>query len=704
MVEHDRFSDAIHRADSSLRYSYIIDALGSIYHAARRNVWTTLVWCVILFAMQRLLILMVLASFLAACKSSTATPPLPTRSPILTVIPSAVASATVTSTPPHSATPVPPTVPTTSVATATASASASGIPVPPPPTATAHPPTATATPLPLATMTTPLPPTATMTPTPLSPAATATLTPSPTLRPGDLWIGSADLRIHPDGDVFYSGDLISFQVYAHHGHDWGLSSPPDADVEIWRGVPGEGQFIVDGRVSFYGGQDGATRLDWVWDTTGIQGLQTITVVLDPDDEIQIGDENPDDNVVTRTLELRPRDEMPIGWSEARWIQQASACCVFHYISGTAAERDIGLLMALADDAIAHAGEQLGEDIDQVKLTVYLIDRVLGHGGFAGDALVISYLDRFYAGGEWTQVFRHEGAHVLDRRFAEYRPTLLGEGLAVFVAGGHFREEPISERAAALLALDRYIPLSELADSFYPSQHEIGYLEAAGFVSFLIDRFGWNAFKVFYGDMDRDEAGEAAVIDAALQEHFGLSLIQAEADWLASLRELPALAIQETDLRLTVDFYETVRRYQQAWDPSAYFREPWWPAPQDAERRGLTADLIRHPDAPVNVTLETMFVAADRAIDAGAYTEAESLLTAIDKVLDAGGDLTADPLVDQYWALVQATVEAGYEALQIALDSESNVARVLAAAPDEVDTVELTFSLLAGRWTIVVWGD
>jgi hypothetical protein len=230
------------------------------------------------------------------------------------------------------------------------------------------------------------------------------------------------------------------------------------------------------------------------------------------------------------------------------------------------------------------------------------------------------------------------------------------------------------------------------------------LEAAGFVSFLIDRFGWDAFKAFYGDVQPDGEGDAAAIDAALQVHFGFSLTQAEVDWLESLRVLPSLSSQETDLRLTVDFYETVRRYQQAWDPSAYFLEPWWPAPQDAERRGLTADLIRHPARPVNVTLETMFIAADRAIDTKAYAEAETLLAAIDVVLDAGGDLTADPLADQYRALVQATAEAGYEAFQVSLNSEENAARVLASAIEGVDTVELTFASLAGEWKIVVWGD
>lgn len=428
------------------------------------------------------------------------------------------------------------------------------------------------------------------------------------------------------------------------------------------------------------------------------GPQTLSVRLDPDDEIQIGDENPDNNLITYTIDLRPRVEMPPLWADARWTTQASTCCVFHYISGTAAERDIEVLMALADEVVADVGARLDEEIGRDKLEVYLIDRVLGHGGYAGDVLALSYLDRFYPGGDFTQVLRHEASHVLDQSFARIRPALLGEGLAVYVAGGHFRREPLAERAAALLALDRYIPLAELADDFYPSQHEIGYLEAGAFVAYLVDRFGWKAFKTFYGDIEEKEAGQAATIETALQDHFGLTLAQAEADWLATLRALSPSTTQVADLRATINFYETVRRYQRVWDPTAYYLQAWFPPPEEAERRGITADLIRHPEGRVNVTLETMFGAADRALDRGTYGQAETLLVAINAVLDAEGKMWAGPLAAKYLTLVYATAAAGYQAQQIDL-REDGTAYVLAARDDGAGTVKLTFMQRAGTWRL-----
>jgi hypothetical protein len=403
------------------------------------------------------------------------------------------------------------------------------------------------------------------------------------------------------------------------------------------------------------------------------------------------------------VELYPRDELPEAWADTEWLERESVCCTFHYLSGTAAERDIEHLTAVADEATAFVGTQLTEPTDEVRLDVYLIDRLLGHGGFAGEGLILSYLDRFYAGGDLTQVFRHEATHVLDRGFASAHATLLAEGLAVYASGGHFREEPIPQRAAALLALDRYIPLAELADDFYPQQHETGYLEGASFVGYLVERFGWESFKAFYGDLTNNDAGQAAMIDAALQDHFDMTLEQAEADWLAALREIDPSPEQIEDLRLTLSFYDAVRRYEQLWDPSAYFLDAWLPDVKVAEDRGITADFQRHPSGEFNVTLETMFVAADAALGRGAYAETERLLDAVTRVLDTA-DLAANPLAELYRTLVHLTASAGYEAQRVELDMPNSTARVWAAAPVGGDLIPLTFSQQAGIWTLASWGN
>ncbi len=561
---------------------------------------------------------------------------------------------------------------------------ASPVPTLPPPTATASatpvPPTATAT-----ASATPIPPTATATPVP--PTATTPSTPTPTSPPDDLWLGPDDVRLHPDGDRFYSGDQISFQVYAHHGSP---DQRPDVDLEVRLGPPDGGELIARGPVRFYGRAEGQVRLDWAWDTAGLSGTYSLTFALDPDDQVQVGDENPHNNVVSLTLELAP----PLDTS-TRWAEAHSDCCTFYYITGSAAERDLPQLIDTAQEAIDYVSDRLGEEISQT-LPIYFIDRVLGHGGFAGEVVILSYLDRNYAGGGLREVFRHEGVHLLDQRFTDARPTLLIEGLAVTIAGGHFDQEPITERAAALLALDRYIPLEQLAADFYPSQHEIGYLEAAAFVTYLIERYGWEDFKAFYSDIHWDDAGQVAMIETGLQAHFGLSLAQAEADWLASLEAITPSPTQITDLRDTVAFYDTVRRYQQIFDPSAYFLQAWLPSLPEARRRGITADFDRHPESPVNLALETMLIDADQAFGAGDYAWGESLLAAVNATLDTPeqarqGDFV-DPLAAQYLSIVQAVAEAGYETEQIDLiGNPPQGARVRASADGEWLEVELAYA-------------
>ena len=87
-----------------------------------------------------------------------------------------------------------------------------------------------------------------------------------------------------------------------------------------------------------------------------------------------------------------------------------------------------------------------------KLHVYLIDRVVGQGGFAGTDMVVSYVDRRYAGGGFYELLVHEATHILDQQFAPQRVTFLAEGLAVWVSGGHYQAEDLNERSAALVAL------------------------------------------------------------------------------------------------------------------------------------------------------------------------------------------------------------------------------------------------------------
>jgi hypothetical protein len=439
-------------------------------------------------------------------------------------------------------------------------------------------------------------------PTALLPAGTpaATATPSPDF----------SIRTHPDGPL-YIGDRVSFEVLSPSGFD-----PQDMAVRIRLDeiTLGEQNFRSFG----IGGRSQATFF-WVWDTAGLEaGPHTLTFSLLPGEFSW-----------AETVSLLPAAEVPYPEPDASWENITSDCCIIHYITGTDAHRDIETLAEMADTEAAKVEERFGALFEQ-KIPLTFLPRVLGHGGFASDGLYVSYLDQNYAGSATRQVVYHEMVHWLDfQQGGDLRPSILVEGLAVYLSGGHFKEEPILPRAAALLDLDWYLPLRELTDAFYTSQHEIGYLQAAALVAYLVETYGWERFNTFYRDIrPAPEGTQSAALESALGIHFDLDMDSLEAGFIDFLRAQQVDDSHRTDLRLTVTFYDTVRHYQQRYDPSAYFLTAWLPDIPAMRKRGIVADLLRIPREPVNQGIEGLLVAADRDLRAGDYLQAEARLRAV----------------------------------------------------------------------------
>ncbi len=479
-------------------------------------------------------------------------------------------------------------------------------------------------------------------PTSTLPAPTATLTPAPArygLRPEDV-------TFHP-GPELYSGDIVSLEIDAAHlDPEWG-----DVRVSVYAG-PDRAQPLASETFGSFGiGGRAQATFWWVWDTAGLEGEQSVTLTVEP---AEGGDPL---DTLTLTVRLAPAAQRPMPEPLARWAQAESACCVFHYLTGTAAARDIDLIQAEADAALAQVEDALGvRRRDKIPFT--LLSRLLGHGGFASSEISLTYLDRNPAGLDLPTVFRHEGVHILDRQIAETRPAFLTEGLAVFVAGGHYKPEDLDRRAAALLALDRFIPLRTLARDFYRAQHEIGYLEAGALVKYLVDVYGWGTFRAMYASL-QPAPDELQMLEAGLAAHYGKPLLEIEAEWLAHLRAQAQDPAEIENLRLTIDLFDTLRRYQQQFDPPAYFLSAWLPDGPRARQRGIVADFIRSPRAAENLALEAMLTGAEQALHRGETAEAGRLLQAAQAVLDAGG-LFFDPLAARYRRIAQDLLAQGYE--------------------------------------------
>ncbi len=470
-----------------------------------------------------------------------------------------------------------------------------------------------------------VPPSATVSPT-LEPTTTDT----PVTTPAESV--AYEVRVHPDGGL-YVGDQVSFEVIAPPGMpptDQRVSVRPD-EPRAAAQTSGFGLYGIQGR--------NQATFTWVWDTRGVApGAHEVIFSIQPGGQTW-----------TQTVTLLPGSDLPWPEPEAHWATAHSECCTLHYITGTAAERDLPELLAQADEQARLATESMGIEFSE-PITITLMPRVLGHGGFASDEIHISYLDRNYAGSDFGMVLHHEMIHILDYRLGgDLRPSLFQEGLAVFLSGGHFKPEPLLPRAAALLNLGEggngwYIPLTDLAEAFYPAQHEIGYLEGGSLIEYMVNRWGWDAFSAFYRDI-HPAPGNGPIsmsIDLALKAHFDLGFDDLEQDFLTALRQQQPDDALRDDLRLTVTFYDTVRRYQQALDPSAYFMTAWLVDSREMRRRGIVADFLRHPAAPENLAMETLLVTADETLRSGRYEETQLALDAAAAVLDAMGQGDANP--------------------------------------------------------------
>lgn len=454
---------------------------------------------------------------------------------------------------------------------------------------------------------------AALSPTPAYPAGWDLLSTSPQ-SPKSLFA----VLFHPDG-LLYVGDQVSMEVIAPPGvelEDSEVLVMVDDGSVTSIGSSGFGAFGIGGRFQ-------ATML-WVWDTKG----------LEPGNYILAFTVNPDDITWTESVVLHPEIDRPPPEPDAHWDAVEIKCCVMHYITDTPAARDLPSLLAIADTQSLSASAHLGVDFSE-PIPITILPRVLGHGGFAGREIHVSYLDRNYAGSNFSQVLHHEMIHILDGRLGgDLRPTLFVEGLAVYLSRGHYKPEPLFARASALLDLGWYTPLAPLADNFYTSQHEIGYLEAGALVKYMVDVWGWQAFSSFYRDIHPHDSGDQSqAIDAALQAHFSLTLDQLEQRFLTRLHRQHINPDMYDDVRLSVDFYETVRRYQQLLDPSAFFLTAWIPDGEEMRARGLVADYLRHPSTPNNVAIESLLVVAEKNLRGGDYVRAERTLATVNAILD-----------------------------------------------------------------------
>jgi len=458
--------------------------------------------------------------------------------------------------------------------------------------------------------------------------------------PCDLHPGY-DVRFHPD-DALRVGDMISIEVFSTNGQNL-----QHTKLQVTEGSKelGTADFTSDGL-----GQYKAV-LQWAWDTTNASpGDYSLSFSVVPN--------------VTNWLQTVRLQEPLAGSAQYQWRTAQNNCCEVHYISNTAAERDLAKLLPLLDEKANQAAAALNTTITS-KMQITLVPRLIGHGGFTTDEIYVSYPDVPYTDADFLQVVEHEMVHLLDGKLGgEYRPIFFIEGLAVYLTGGHYHKEPLMAKTAALVDLGWYIPLPNLVDNFYPSQHEIGYLEAGALIAYMVQTWGWDNFSSFYRDMHPDlRHSDARIIDNALQKHFNITFQQLEDRFFQSLSNQPVIPDLRTTVRLEVDLYDTLRLYQVQLDPSAYYLRLWIPSSKDMRSRMIVADYLRPPDAPVNLMVIELLRNASQDLRDGQNSKTEIALKEIRYTLKQAGTpiclpATTVAFLDKFEVVPQPVSEPG----------------------------------------------
>ena len=396
---------------------------------------------------------------------------------------------------------------------------------------------------------------------------------------------------------------------------------------------------------------------------------------------------------TYSFDVLPADQRPANEEGAAWMVSETTCCVLHYVSETAAARDIEFIAEHFQQAADDFATITGENIDS-KLDVYIIDRIWGNGGFGGNGeLVISYTDRYYGptmGAEGLETLaRHEFTHAagVGLEQAGDGVEFNYEGLAVYVAGGHYKPEPLAERGAALYDLGYYVPVGQFLD-----QHELAYLYPAAMLTYIVETYGVDTlWKFLAADADTPD-GQPGHAGVGHSNHLRCFTHRLQP-------EFPRLAgnwspgKQLEDLRLTIELQDLRRQYQDTYAPPPYF---FLGKAEDALARPEYLPVtLREVHAPPNIAIELIIANAQQAIVDGDYSNAEQLIVALKDVLST--QEFENPLAKEYLAIAITLTNAGYNLQE--LDVQDNMALV-EVTRDSTELVSLELQKNDGIWQIL----
>ncbi|MEO7840574.1 MAG: hypothetical protein ABIU06_14605, partial [Anaerolineales bacterium] len=261
-----------------------------------------------------------------------------------------------------------------------------------------------------------------------------------------------------------------------------------------------------------------------------------------------------------------------------------------------------------------------------------------------------------------------------------------EGLAVYVAGGHYKPEPLAQRGAALYDLGHYVPVGQFLD-----QHELAYLHPAAMLTYIVETYGSERMWVFLSADENPDDDQPGSLEPALLSTFGVALKdfdQGFQGWLESQES----GKQLEDLRLTIELQDLRRQYQDTYAPPPYF---FLGKAEDAVARPeYLPVVIREANTAANVAVELIIANGQQAILDGDYARAESLNKLLSEILSTG--VFEELFAKDYLDIVLAAASEGYEVMNLDIQGDRASARITAEPPL---LINLELQKIDGIWQI-----
>ncbi len=457
------------------------------------------------------------------------------------------------------------------------------------------------------------------------------------------------------GPNHYEGDVLTFEVpvggfgkYRLESAEVTVDGAPIDVVAVLGGDPLLGDVIV---------------FPNAFDTTGALGGHWVRVAAQLEPGLEID--------VTQRVVVTPAAGRPNQESDTGWLTEKTECCRVTYLENSAAERDLAELMAIINEAAAEVEAHFGLELPTVDFV--LIDTLWGNGGYAGDEVVVSYLDRDFSPGRrstFRQTVLHELAHAVTDQLEHSTPWPLIEGVAVQFTRGHFKPEPLGARARALADRGALPNLVELFDGFRDMQHETRYAAVGAFTEFLVSDYGLAALLDLYDS--ELEAGGSVWLDAAATEVLGVDLATLQEgfdEWVESFEA----SEQIIDLALTVALQDARRRFQAAYSPYPnYFVYP------SVTATGQDSLAMRDATRPSLVAVEALIAYAQDLIIEGDLTAAAAAVAEVERIVREG---TVGPgLSGEFLEVAEAVAAAGFELVEYEPGSPEPTALATDEAP------------------------